>query len=145
MFVSADDVTNRLPSTVLPLTTHDQERVELFLEDVQQLLVDAFAREGRNLEAEVATSAWLGNAVTRVTREMVAASVIVGPNVNVHSASSTTGPQSDSVTFRDGRGLVSFSGPRLTDELRKELGLSVAVRSRGRFPRPPRWPEVRLP
>lgn len=142
MLVQVEDVTARLPSTVLPLSRHDEERVFVFLADAEQVIVDAFLREGRLLDHEMELHPWLRNAVVRVVREMASASVVVS-ETGVRSASSTTGPQSDSVTYKD-IGMVSFSGPRLTDELRKELGLSVAVRSRGRFPDPPRWPEVRL-
>ncbi|MCS5479831.1 phage Gp19/Gp15/Gp42 family protein [Corynebacterium sp. YIM 101645] len=133
-------MTDRLPESVLPLSTHDNNRVRLFLGDAEELIRDEFDEEDRDLDAEIADIPRLGRTVIRVVREMVATSVIVGDNINVRSASSTTGPQSDSVTFAD-VGLVDFAGPRLTEGMRRKLGLG---RSRATFPPPPRWPERRL-
>ena len=78
-------------------------------------------------------------AARRAIREMVAAAVIIGPNAGVRSVSSTTGPQSDSITYAD-VGAVSFGGVSLTDQLLELLGL-LGGRPRGNFPRPLRWPE----
>lgn len=144
MNITLDDVTDRLPENVLPLSEHDQNRVALFLTDAQEIISDAFTDEGRDLTEELATNPTLTNRVKRVIREMVSASIIIGPNINIQSASSTTGPVSDSITYRN-IGTVSFSGITLDDDLRRILGLSTAVRSRGKFPRPPRWYERRLP
>lgn len=144
MIVSPEEVTDRLPEQVTPLTEHETRRLVLFLDDARELIAEAFAREHRDLDTEIATSPWLGGAVARVIREMVAAAVIIGPNINVRSASSTTGPQSDSVSYEK-TNMVSFAGPRLTDDLRKALDLAITVRAHGQFPASPRWPEVRLP
>lgn len=138
--VTAEEVTQRLPETVLPLSTHDEIRVVSFLEDAEEIIRDAFIRAGRDLDDEYIISPWLKRAVVRTVREMVSASLIIGPNVGLQSASSTTGPQSDSASYRDVP-MVSFSGPKLTDELREDLGLPVTVRSVGRFPPAKRWPE----
>ncbi|PLW01162.1 hypothetical protein BRL54_11530, partial [Corynebacterium ulcerans] len=74
-----------------------------------------------------------------VVIEMVAAAAIVGGNVGQRSATSTTGPQSDSVTWAD-VGSVSWAGVLLTDVQRERLGLTGGPR--GCFPDPLRWPEV---
>lgn len=138
--VTADEVKERLPEEVLPLSDHNETRVLRFLDDAEEAIRDAFLRAGRDLDTEIIIVEWLKRAVVRTVREMVSASLIVGPNVGLQSASSTTGPQSDSASYRDVP-MVSFSGPKLTDALREDLGLPVSVRSVGRFPRAKRWPE----
>lgn len=138
--IELGEVTDRLPETVLPLSEHDENRVTTFINDAEELIRDAFLRAGRDLDDEYIINPWLNRAVVRTVREMVSASLIIGPNVGLQSASSTTGPQSDSASYRDVP-MVSFSGPKLTNELRDDLGLPVVVRSVGNFPRAKRWPE----
>lgn len=141
--VKVDDVTERLPETVLPLSEHDEIRVDRFLNDAEEIIRDAFLRNHRYLDTEILVVPWLERAVIRTVREMVSASLIIGPHVGLNSASSTTGPQSDSASYRDVP-MVSFSGPKLTDELRDDLGLPITVRSRWKFPSPRKWPERRF-
>lgn len=138
--IQVDDITDRLPIT---LSTPELTRVELLIADAVEMIEVAFQKAGRDLEAELISVVWLPAVVRRVIREMVSAAVIVGPNAGVRQVSSTTGPQSDSVVY-DRTDVVSFAGVRLTDTQEEELGLS-SVGPRGRFPDPPRWPEVRLP
>lgn len=135
--VTVDDVVARLDSQPDPVS---YERIGLLIGDAEELVRDAFDREGRSFEQESLTS-WVGNAAKRVIREMVSAAIIVGPNAGVKSAMSVTGQESDSLTY-DRTDMVSFSGVRLTDDQRRELGLSVSARARGRFPNPRVWPEV---
>lgn len=145
MVVSVDDVVTRLPERVLPLSDHDKGRVDAFLGDAVDLIRVEFAREGRDFDAELVTVSWLPVAAKFVVREMVAASVIIGPSHGVRSETSNTGPVSDSITYNDDvRGRVSFGGVVLPDDLRARLGLSVQALPGGRFPRAIRWPEVRL-
>lgn len=141
-FVELEEIEDRLDSSVLPLSTHDQARVVLFIADAESKIRDEFEKEFRDLDSEVITTPWLSREVSRVVREMAMASVIIGPNVGLKSVTSTTGPQSDGVVF-ESSGKVNFSGPILTDAMRNDLGLSIRVRSRGRFPRPAIWPERR--
>lgn len=141
--VAIIEVTDRLPETVLPLSTHDEKRVTRFLDDAEEIIRDAFLRAGRDLDTEIIVVQWLKRAVIRTVREMVSASVIIGPNVGLQRASSTTGPQSDSADYRD-IPMVSFSGPKLTNDLREDLGLPVTVRTRWNFPKPRHWPERRI-
>lgn len=141
--VEIDEVTDRLPETVLPLSAHDETRVTRFLEDAEEIIRDAFIRAGRDLDDEYIIAPWLKRAVVRTVREMVSASLIIGPHVGLQSASSTTGPQSDSASYRD-TPMVSFSGPKLTNDLRGDLGLPITVSSRWNFPKPRRWPERRI-
>ncbi|MGV0868690.1 Gp19/Gp15/Gp42 family protein [Corynebacterium kalidii] len=139
MLVAFDDLISRLPVT---LAVDDTSRVEILLDDAEGIVRDAFSREGRDFDVEVATTPWLENAAKRVIRDMVAAAVLIGGNVGQLSVSSTTGAESDSVTYGSGvDGLVGFGRLILTDAHREELGLSVAALPSGRFPRPARWPE----
>lgn len=145
MVVSVDDVVTRLPERVLPLSDHDKGRVDAFLGDAVDLIRVEFAREGRDFDAELVTVSWLPVAAKFVVREMVAASVIIGPSHGVRSETSNTGPVSDAITYNDDiRGRVSFGGVVLPDDLRARLGLSVQALPGGRFPRAICWPEVRL-
>lgn len=140
--VDVQDVLVRLPESILPLSDHDAVRIQSFINDAEEIIADEFLRSGRDLDAETAMVPWLHRAVIRTVREMAAASLIIGPHVGLQSASSTTGPQSDSASYRDVP-MVSFSGPKLTNELREDLGLPVTVQARWRFPKPRTWPERR--
>lgn len=134
--VTVEEIAAALPTG---LEEDQRERVETLLTLAEEEITLAFARRGRSFQNEVAGSEWLELAARRAIREMVAAAVIVGPNAGVRSVSSTTGPQSDSITYAD-VDAVSFGGVALTDKLLELLGLA-GVKPRGRFPRPARWPE----
>lgn len=139
--VTAQDIGARLKVTFMG---QDLNQVNVLIGDSAELVNDAFARAGRDLDREVAETPWLGNSVRRVIREMVSAAITVGGNAGVRSVSSTTGPEADSITYTDSALLaVSFGGVRLTDAQRDDLGLSSSVTVRFRFPRPTRWPERR--
>ena len=85
MVVSVEDVVTRLPERVLPLSDHDKGRVDAFLGDAVDLIRVEFAREGRDFDAELESVSWLPVAAKFVVREMVAASVIIGPSHGVRS------------------------------------------------------------
>jgi hypothetical protein len=141
MLVSLTDVTSRLPT---PIPPEEAARVEILIGDAEEIIRDAFAREGRDFDVE-SQIPWVEHAAARVIRDMVAAAVIIGPNVGDASASSTTGAESDSRTLRtDLPVMVSFGRLILTNAHRKELGLGVSALPSGRFPAPWRWPERRL-
>ena len=135
--VTAIDVADRIP---VPVTEEQLAFIEVRVQDSIDLIREAFLRRGRDFDRELETVPWLRLAATRVVREMVAAAVVVGAHAGVRSVSSTTGPQADSVTYTDAGQMVRFSGVALTDDLLAELGLYPRG-SRGRFPRPIRWPE----
>ncbi|MDT9411312.1 Gp19/Gp15/Gp42 family protein [Corynebacterium rouxii] len=116
-----------------------QKRLGVLIEDAEALIVEAFGRRGRSFSQEYATFEWLQSAARRVVLEMVSAAVIIGGNVGQRSATSTTGPQSDSVTWADVDS-VSWAGVKLTPEHLAALGLSGGL-PRGRFPEPLGWPE----
>lgn len=134
--INAEYVADRLPRD---LTEDEMERLGVLIDDAVELIEVAFLRAGRDFHAELETVPWLEAAARRVVLEMVSAATMVGSNAGMRSVSSTTGPQSDSVTFSDVES-VSWGGVKLTDELLKLLGLWQRG-ARGRFPRPRRWPE----
>lgn len=134
--ITADEIAGALSVTLDPA---QMAKVETLIGLAEEEIELAFARRGRDFRAELATTSWLGLAARRAVREMVGAAIIIGPNVGVKRASSTTGPQSDSVEWHDPKA-VSFGGVSLTDDLLALLGLSGGG-PRGRFPRPLRWPE----
>lgn len=134
--MNAEYVAARLPRELSPV---EMQRLDVLIEDAVELIELAFMRAGRDFQSEMETSPWLESAARRAVLEMVSAATLVGSHAGVRSLSSTTGPQSDSVTFSDVDS-VSWGGVRLTDELLKLLGLWHRG-ARGRFPRPRRWPE----
>lgn len=134
--ITAEEIAGALP---IDLTEEQRAKLDAQIELAEEEISLAFARRGRSFQNELAASEWLEMAARRAVREMVSAAVIIGPNAGVRSVSSTTGPQSDSITYAD-VGAVSFGGVALTDKLLELLGLA-GVRPRGRFPRPARWPE----
>lgn len=134
--IDVEYVADRLPRE---LTDVEKQRLEVLIDDSVELIQLAFLRAGRDFDSELATSPWLESAARRAVLEMVSAATLVGSHTGVRSLSSTTGPQSDSVTYSDVDS-VSWGGVRLTDELLKLLGLWQRG-ARGRFPLPRRWPE----
>lgn len=134
--ITADEIAGALPVALDPA---QMAKVDTLIGLAEEEIELAFARRGRDFRSELVTVPWLELAARRAVREMVGAAVVIGPNVGVKRASSTTGPQSDSVEWHDPKA-VSFGGVSLTDDLLALLGLSVGG-PRGRFPRPPRWPE----
>jgi len=141
--VTFEDINARLS---VPFDTGDERlvtQVETLVADAEEAIDVAFMKEERSWKQELVTVPWLEAESKRVIRQMVTAAVTIGPNVGVRSVSSTSGPQSDSITYADAGDWVSFGGVRLTDEQRRALGLCVTGRPRGVFPFPLRWPEVR--
>lgn len=136
--VTFTDIADRLP---IPVTEEQKRFIEVRITDALDLIREAFMRRGRDFERELDAVSWLPLAAKRIVIEMVAAAVTVGPHVGARSLSSTTGPQSDAVTYTDAGQLVRFSGVGLTDEMLFDLGL-VPRGPRGRFPSPLQWPEV---
>nr|DAD68523.1 MAG TPA: head to tail adaptor [Siphoviridae sp. ct3CA7] len=121
------------------LDPEEHQRLELFLQDAEDYIRNEFLKRGRDFDAELVSVPWLRFSATRVIREMVAAAIMVGGNTGVRTLTSTTGPQSDSITFAQ-VGVSGYGGVTLTDEWRIELGLGSGG-PRGRFPDPQPWPE----
>lgn len=137
--VTADDIEARLPR---PLDTHERTRTEVLIDDAVKRIAAEFRRAGMDLQDRLEVQ-WFSDEYERVIREMVSAVVLVGINVGMTSASSSTMQESDSATFKDSDA-VSWGGVTLTDQQRRDLGLPVAGKTLGRFPAAPRWPERML-
>lgn len=129
-----------VPAFPRPLTVEERERAEVLLGDAEDRIHEEFAREGRDLDAELLRVPWLSSAVRRVIREMVAAVVLVGPGAGRRQYAVTAGAVSESWTMADAAG-SAWGAVVLTDEQRRSLGLATGAVPRGRFPRAPRWPE----
>ncbi|EGT5788615.1 hypothetical protein A9D03_12595 [Corynebacterium striatum] len=137
MEIKVSEIEARLPR---PLAADEKARMEALIADALEYIETEYRRCGRTLDGELARTSWLDAVVRRVVREMVSAAVLVGSNVGMRSASSTTGPQSDSITFADVDS-VGWGGVRLTDQQRLDLGLCMPGGPRGKFPPPAYWPE----
>ncbi|MCG7247462.1 phage Gp19/Gp15/Gp42 family protein [Corynebacterium simulans] len=137
MEIKVSEIEARLPR---PLAADEKPRMEALITDALEYLEVEFQRCGRTLADALERTPWLEAVVRRVVRDMVSAAVLVGPNVGMRSASSTTGPQSDSITFADVDS-VGWGGVRLTPAQRLDLGLCMPGGARGKFPPPACWPE----
>lgn len=141
--VTVEDINARL---AIPLNTDDARlvaQVDTLIADAEEAIDVAFMKSGRSWERELVTVPWLESESKRVIRQMVVAAITIGPNAGVRSVSSTTGQESDSITYADAIDWVTFGGVKLTDEQMRALGLFTSGRPRGVFPPPLRWPEVR--
>ena len=137
MEIKVSEIEARLPR---PLAADEKPRMEALITDALEYLEVEFQRCGRTLADALERTPWLEAVVRRVVRDMVSAAVLVGPNVGMRSASSTTGPQSDSITFADVDS-VGWGGVRLTPAQRLDLGLCMPGGARGKFAPPAYWPE----
>lgn len=117
-----------------PMTDEERSRAQALIDAAEDRLLEEFERNGRDLPREIQRTPWLARTVRRVVREMVAAAVHVGGNVGQRSASSSTGPQSDQVTWSEGIP-VTWGGVLLTHAHRRDLGLIAENRPRWHFPR----------
>lgn len=129
-------------STVFPRPLEDDEetRAEGLIQAALDLIEEAFLRHGRDFYEEATDSRLLQLTVKRVVREMISKAIHVGDNVGRQSATSTTGPQSDSVTWSQGVG-IHWGGVYLTDRWLRDLGLMSQAGVGYRFPRAKRYAE----
>lgn len=127
--ITVDAVTLRLPR---PLSPGESGRIGVLIEDAEQLLADELAVVGRDLADDLLHRPGFAGTARRVVYEMISAVVLVGANAGQRSASSTTGAQSDSVTWADTDG-SRWGQLVLTDDQRSRLGLTGAQLPRGRF------------
>lgn len=135
--VTREDIALRL---AVPLGPEHEGRVEALVKDATELIQDAFAEVGREYLLEI-SNPLQRRAVIRVIREMVATAVIVGPYSGARSLNSSSGPNSDGITW-DKVPEISFAGVKLTDAHRRALGLVVGndFAPSWNFPPPARWP-----
>ena len=140
MEVTVDDILSVFPR---PLTADERKRAEGLIAQALELIVMEFARRGRDLTSEIEAEPWRAVAVKQAGRIMVSQAVLIGDNVGRASASSTTGPQSDSVSYSQGVG-IHWGGVGLDDAILDLLGLGVRAVPLGRggrvIPFGHRWP-----
>ena len=129
--VTVDDVVLRLPR---PVDSVEVGRIAVLLADAEEILSDELAAAGRDLAQDLEHRPGFAGTARRVAREMVSAVVLIGANAGQRTASSTTGAQSDSVTWTDA-GDSRWGHLVLTDDQRERLGLTGVALPRGRFPR----------
>lgn len=99
MNIAVEDVTEVFPR---PLLEEEETRVAALITQSLELIDLEFARRSRVLAVEVVKFPWLQTAVKQAVRVMVSQAVLIGDNVGRASAASTTGPQSDQVTWSQG-------------------------------------------
>ena len=128
MEVSVEDVVDVFPR---PLLDEERDRVAALIRQSYELIELEFARRGRDFHREVASSRLLQLAVKQAVRVMVSQAVLIGGNVGVASVSSTTGQESDSVTYSQG---VRFhwGGVGIDDAILDLLGLATTGMPLGR-------------
>lgn len=117
--IEVSDIASVFPR---PLDQDEEGRAEGLIQAALELIEEAFLRQGRDFYLEVASSRLLALTTSRVIREMISEAIHVGENVGRQSATSTTGPQSDSVTWSQGVG-IHWGGVYLTDRWLRDLGL----------------------
>lgn len=140
MEITVDDVAGVFPRSLLD---EERARMQNLIEQSLELIELEFARRGRDFNREVTSSRLLQLAAKQAVRAMVSQAVLIGGNVGVASASSTTGPQSDSVTYSQGVG-IHWGGVGLDDAILDLLGLGARAVPLGRggrvIPFGHRWP-----
>lgn len=135
--VALSDITTLFPRR---LEIDEENRAVALIGAALELIEEAFLRQGRDFHAEAKASRLLQLTVKRVVREMISEAIAVGENVGRQSASSTTGPQSDSVTWSQGVG-IHWGGVYLTPQWLRDLGLAGQSVSGHNFPRAKRYAE----
>lgn len=116
-----------------PLDAAEEARTAHLLILAEQEVRAEFGEAGRDLDSEIAARPWLAVRARRVITELVSVALHVGANAGLRSAQSSTGAESDAVTFAgDGAPWVSMS---LTDAHRAALGLPSGAGPRWSFPK----------
>lgn len=126
-FMELDDITGIFPRELLP---EEEERAAKLIERSLELIELEFMRAGRDLESELYARRDVQIAVRQAVTEMVSRAVLIGANVGHASVTSTTGSESDSVTFSQGIG-IHWGSVGMDAAIRKLLGLISAVLPRG--------------
>lgn len=135
--IQLSDITDIFPRT---LDAYEEARAQKLIEAAAELIEEAFLRRGKDFYALVESDRLLQLTVKRIVREMVIEAVTIGESVGRQSASSTTGQESDSVTWSQGVG-IHWGGVHLLDEWLRDLGLGAGVGTRFSFPSPKRYAE----
>lgn len=126
--ITTNDVAGILPRT---LTDDETTRMGKLIERAVELIDMEFGRRGRDLEAEIVAKPWLSTAVKQAVLVMVSKAVLIGEDIGRASVSSTTGPQSDSISYSQGIG-IQWGGVGIDDEILALLGLLAGGMPMGR-------------
>ena len=126
--ITTDEVAGILPRA---LTDDETTRMGKLIERAVELIVMEFGRRGRDLEAEIAANTWIATAVKQAVLVMVSKAVLIGEDIGRASVSSTTGPQSDSISYSQGIG-IQWGGVGIDDEILALLGLLAGGMPMGR-------------
>lgn len=126
--ITTDEVAGILPRT---LTDDETTRMGKLIERAVELIDMEFGRRGRDLEAEIAAKTWIATAVKQAVLVMVSKAVLIGEDIGRASVSSTTGPQSDSISYSQGIG-IQWGGVGIDDEILALLGLLAGGMPMGR-------------
>ncbi|ERS41830.1 MULTISPECIES: Gp19/Gp15/Gp42 family protein [Corynebacterium] len=126
--ITTNDVAGILPRT---LTDDETTRMGKLIKRAVDLIDMEFGRRGRDLEAEIAAKPWLSTAVKQAVLVMVSKAVLIGEDIGRASVSSTTGPQSDSISYSQGIG-IQWGGVGIDDEILALLGLLAGGMPMGR-------------
>lgn len=127
LVVTLDDIEKLFPR---PLDPEEQSRAEGLIERALDLIDLEFMRRNRDLHDELLTRRDTPIAVRQAVTEMVSRAIHVGESEGRSSVSSTTGPQSDSITFSQGIG-IRWGGIGIDDSIRQLLGLVASGLPRG--------------
>lgn len=113
-----------------PLEPDETTRAEALVERAFDLIDLEFIRHGRDLPAELTVRRDVRISVNQAITEMVSRAIHVGESEGRASATSATGPQSDSITWSQGIG-IRWGGVGIDDSIRQLLGLFVGALPRG--------------
>lgn len=126
--ITTDEVAGILPRV---LTDEEQTRMSNLIGRSVEIITMEFGRRGRDLEAEIVAKPWLATAVKQAVLVMVSKAVLIGEDIGRASVSSTTGPQSDSISYSQGIG-IQWGGVGIDDEILALLGLLAGGMPMGR-------------
>ena len=126
-FITLEDVMGIFPRELLP---EEETRAEKLIERALSLIELEFIRAGRDLRMELLSRRDVQIAVLQAVTEMVSRAVLIGEHAGRASVTSTTGSESDSVTFSQGIG-IQWGSVGIDNAIRKLLGLMTAVLPRG--------------
>lgn len=113
-----------------PLEPDEQKRAESLIQRSLELIDLEFMRRNRDLHAELLSRRDTPIAVRQAVTEMVSRAIHIGESEGRSSVTSTTGPQSDSITFSQGIG-IRWGGVGIDDSIRQLLGLVAGGLPRG--------------
>lgn len=113
-----------------PLEPDETTRAEALVQRAFDLIDLEFMRHGRSLDTELLVRRDVKISVGQAITEMVSRAILVGESEGRASVTSTTGQESDSITWSQGIG-IRWGGVGLDDSIRQLLGLVTGGLPRG--------------